>query len=205
LNPEWAFLRTPRERWYDLTERKGWLALRVRRETCAEHVNPSFLGHRQQHATGSAGVSLDFSPKGENEKAGLLIFQNESHFYFLCRSVSGGKAVIQLFSSVAAGDHVQPMQLLASQELPGSAGEGPVGLKIDAHGATYSFHYSTRKDDWSLLKDGVDARFLSTRSAGGFVGCMYALYASSLGVQSQSTAYFDWFEYAGNDEVYRSK
>jgi xylan 1,4-beta-xylosidase len=34
---------------------------------------------------------------------------------------------------------------------------------------------------------------------------MYALYATSLGKPSTSRAFFDWFEYEGNDEVYRSK
>ncbi len=205
LNPEWAFLRTPRERWYNLTDRKGWLAMSVRQETCADTVNPSFLGHRQQHATGSASVSLDFSPKAENEKAGLLAFQNETHFYYLCRSIAGGKPVIQLFSSAMESSQARPMQLLASQELPRGVGEQPIGLKIEAFGSTYSFLYKTRKDSWTLLIDGVDARFLSTRVAGGFVGCMYAMYATSLGKPSTGMAYFDWFEYAGNDEVYRSK
>jgi alpha-N-arabinofuranosidase len=205
LNPEWVFLRTPRERWFDLTERTGWLSMRVRQETCADAVNPSFLGHRQQHATGSASVSLEFSPKTENEKAGLLVFQNETHFYFLCRSILGGKHVIQLFSSAIDGGQARTMQLIASQELQGNSGEQAVGLRIKAHGSSYSFLYSTQKDNWTLLKDGVDARFLSTRVAGGFVGCMYALYATSLGTPSTSKAYFDWFEYEGNDKVYQLK
>ena len=203
LNREWVFLRTPRERWYNLTERKGWLAMRVRRETCEETANPSFLGHRQQHAVGSASVNLDFSPKADGEKAGLLIFQNETHFYYLCKSVSGGTPVIQLYMSSSEGGKAQPMQLIALQELSGDIGNIPVGLKIEAHGSTYAFLYSTQKETWSLLKGGVDARFLSTRVAGGFVGCMYALYATSLGAPSTSSAYFDWFEYEGNDEVYR--
>lgn len=205
LNPEWAFLRTPRERWYDLKERKGWLAMRLRQETCADAVNPSFLGHRQQHATGSVSARLEFDPKAENEKAGLLIFQNETHFYFVCKSIIGGKSVIQLFSSKTESAQERAMELVASQELVGEMARNPIGLKIEAHGSTYSFLYGTQKDKWTLLKDGVDARFLSTRVAGGFVGCMYALYATSLGTKSTSKAYFDWFEYAGNDEVYRSR
>jgi hypothetical protein len=32
---------------------------------------------------------------------------------------------------------------------------------------------------------------------------MYALYATSLGSPGATTAFFDWFEYAGDDEVYR--
>jgi alpha-N-arabinofuranosidase len=205
LNPEWVFLRTPRERWYDLKERKGWLAMHVRGETCGDPVNPSFIGHRQQHAVGSASVKLDFSPEAENEKAGLLVFQNESHFYFLCKSTHEGKPVIQLFSSGTNAGQARSMQLLASHELAGGIGTKPVGLKIEAHGSTYSFLFQTQKDTWTLLKDAVDARFLSTQVAGGFVGCMYALYATSLGEPSTNKAYFDWFEYSGNDIVYRSR
>jgi alpha-N-arabinofuranosidase len=55
-----------------------------------------------------------------------------------------------------------------------------------------------------LLKAGVDAKFLSTKVAGGFVGCMYALYASSYGTASAAKAYFNWFEYKGNDEIYKN-
>lgn len=205
LNPEWAFLRTPRERWYDFMERRGWLAMRVRQETCADAVNPSFLGHRQQHATGSASVSLEFSGNAENEKAGLLVFQNETHFYYLCKSSAEGRSVVQLFSSKTERAAGFAMELIASQPLEEGMKGGPVRLKIEAQGSTYAFLYATQKDSWTLLKEGVDARFLSSRVAGGFVGCMYALYATSLGRPSTSTAYFDWFEYVGNDEVYRSK
>jgi alpha-N-arabinofuranosidase len=49
----------------------------------------------------------------------------------------------------------------------------------------------------------VDATFLSTKVAGGFVGCMYALYATSSGTPSGNSAFVDWFEYVGNDEVYK--
>jgi hypothetical protein len=36
-------------------------------------------------------------------------------------------------------------------------------------------------------------------TAGGFVGSIYAMYATSLGWPSSSTASFDWFEYDGKD------
>ena len=96
------------------------------------------------------------------------------------------------------------MQLLASQELDAVAAKSPVDLKIEADGGTYSFLLSTQKGKWILLKDGIDGRFLSTRVAGGFVGCLYAVYATSLGMPSTSKAYFDWYEYSRNDEVYSS-
>jgi len=49
----------------------------------------------------------------------------------------------------------------------------------------------------------VDGRFLSTATAGGFVGNVFGLYATSTGKESNNTAYFDWFEYKGEDDVYK--
>jgi alpha-N-arabinofuranosidase len=67
----------------------------------------------------------------------------------------------------------------------------------------YRFSYRTMGGVWAVLKDSVDATFLSTKVAGGFVGCMYALYATSDGQFSGTEAAYDWFEYTGTDDVYR--
>jgi alpha-N-arabinofuranosidase len=198
LNFNWIFLRTPHEKWFDLNQRKGFLSMQLRPETCAEKMNPSFLGHRQQHLQGAASVAVEFSPKAENEKAGLLIFQNEKHFYFLCKSLDGDAATIQLYKP---GD--QQMELLASQKISDDQKTKSVYLKIEAGGDSYSFSFATDSDKWILLQDKVDARFLSTKIAGGFGGSVYALYVTSLGRPSENAAQFDWFEYAGDDEVYK--
>ncbi len=62
---------------------------------------------------------------------------------------------------------------------------------------------SDKPETWNLLQDHVDAKFLSTKVAGGFVGCVYALYATSLGQASKNMAHYDWFEYQGDDRVHR--
>jgi xylan 1,4-beta-xylosidase len=204
LNPDWMSLRTPGgSKWYDLQRRQGFLALRVRPESCAEKVNPSFLGHRQQHLQGSASTALVFSAAAENEKAGLLVFQNETHFYFLCQSLAGQETVVQLYKSAGKEQSAEQMELMGSQKVEARQGNPELYLKIAAEGNVYSFLYTTDRVNWQVLKDNVDATFLSTRVAGGFVGCVYALYATSLGQHSKNTAYFDWFEYAGDDEIYR--
>ncbi len=200
LNHNWVFLRTPREKWYDLQNRKGFLSMQLRPESCAGKTNPSFLGHRQQHLQGFGSVAFDFSPKAENEKAGLLIFQNEKHFYFLCISLAGNTAAIQLYKS---GE--EQMELLASQPIKDDQKTKSVYLKIEARSHTYAFSFAVNPDEWILLRDNIDARFLSTKIAGGFVGCVYALHATSLGKPSDNLAHFDWFEYAGKDEVYLSR
>jgi xylan 1,4-beta-xylosidase len=203
LDFHWEFLRTPREQWYSLTERKGFVALKVRPGTCSEPVNPSFIGRRQQHLVGSASVSLEFSPAAEHEKAGLLVFQNEKHFYYICKSLENNVPVVQLYKSKPAPAPDVSMELLTSHELNASARNKGVYLKIEARGNVYSFSFAVEQSKWIVISDSVDATFLSTRVAGGFVGCMYALYATSLGYSSGSEAYFDWFEAKGNDEVYR--
>jgi alpha-N-arabinofuranosidase len=203
LDLVWEYLRTPLEHWYSLTNRKGWLALQLRPETCSGSGNPSFLARRQQHAIGSASVAIDFSPNTENEKAGLVVFQNERRFYYVCKSVEAGEPVVQLFDSPGGKTPGDTMRLIASRPLlPGDARK-KLSLKIEAHGAAYSFHYAVGTAKWNLLKDSVDARYLSTKDAGGFVGCVYALYATSLGRPSSNFAYYDWFEYSGNDSVFR--
>jgi alpha-N-arabinofuranosidase len=97
------------------------------------------------------------------------------------------------------------MELMASQKLTSTSGSKSLFLRIEARGETYAFYYGARSAKWTLLKGGVDATFLSTRVAGGFVGSLYAMYATSLGAPSDNTAAFDWFEYAGNDELYKKR
>ncbi len=202
LHPDWVFLRTPHEKWYDLQTRKGFMTLKLRPETCSGRMNPSFLGRRQQHLRGSASTAMDFSPAAENEKAGIVIFQNETHFYFLCKSVMNNVPVLQLFKSAADNDADNRMELLTAHRISREDDKKILSLKIEAHDNTYAFFYGVGGNIWQTLKDSVDATFLSTRVAGGFVGCMYALYATSLGQATTRSAYYDWFEYTGKDEVY---
>jgi alpha-N-arabinofuranosidase len=203
LSREWMFLRTPREKWYDREQSPGSLSIRVRPESCAGNGNPSFLGYRQQHLCGSASTEIGFGAEAENEKAGLVVFQNEKHFYFLCKSLEGNESVIQLYASRDDDSSHEQMKLITSQKLGNENDTKGLLLKIEAQGSVYSFSYAYEPQKWHLLKDSVDARFLSTRVSGGFVGCVYALYATSLGRACKNVSRFDWFEYRGDDEVYR--
>jgi len=192
LDHDWEFLRTPKEKWYNLSKQNG-LMMQVLPQTCSGKSNPAFLGHRQQHLKGYASTFLNFSAAASNEKAGMLIFQNEDHFYFLCKSVEDNKPVVQLYRSVA--DSIGKLELITSQKI--SANHN-LNLKIEANGNTYSFYYS-ENGKWKLLHANLDAKFLSTKVAGGFVGSMYALYATSNEKASASKANFTWFECKGND------
>ncbi|WP_026629816.1 glycoside hydrolase family 43 protein [Dyadobacter alkalitolerans] len=197
LDPALLFMRTIDSSSFALSKQKG-LTMKLKPETIMELGNPSFIGKRQQHLFCTTEVELDFSPKSEKEKAGLTIFQDEAHFYFLSKSIKGGKPMVQLFKSAATGKEMELMS-----EMPVSDASKPVKLCIVAAGDTYSFYFS-KGSSWELLKDKVDAKFLSTEVAGGFIGCLFGMYATSSGEPTTNSASFKYLKYSGNDPIFKT-
>lgn len=203
LHKSWIFLRTVRDKWYGVNSKDGVLSIKLRPETCSGKMNPSFIARRQQHSKGYGMTSFNFTPNFENEKAGLIIFQDEKHFYYLCKSKEGNKETVQLYKSNEDNSD-NNMDLLTSEILEMQRNDRLV-LKIETSGNKYAFYYGYDSNNMKLLKDNVDATFLSIRNAWGFTGNVYAMYATSLGDKSVNSAYFNWFEYNGNDDIYNQK
>jgi xylan 1,4-beta-xylosidase len=195
LNVRYIFLRTVTDKWYNTTDKKGSLSLQLRPQTVSGKENPSFVAFRQQHNKGVATTKLSFAPTAENEKAGLVIFQSENNFYYLCKSTANGKPVVQLYQSLK-----DTMKLLTSRPLTSITQD--VHLRIEPKNAVYGISFSTDGKKWVPLEE-VDGKFLSTATAGGFVGSVFGLYATSLGKASSTKAYFDWFEYKGDDDAFK--
>lgn len=193
LNLRYQFLRTVTENWYDLSANTGKLTINLRKETCSGRSNPSFIGFHQPHLKGYAATAMQFNPAAENEKAGLIVFQNERHFYYLCQSVADGKPVVQLYKDSILVTSI-PVNIKKNKN---------ICFKIEASNDKYSFYYSIQKNKWNAVQENVDGKFLSTKEAGGFVGCLYALYATSDGIASANKASYDWFEVKNADEVYK--
>ncbi|WP_158826594.1 glycoside hydrolase family 43 protein [Mucilaginibacter lacusdianchii] len=197
LDKSFLFLRTHDAAWYK-TSRKNGLVMRLKSETCMEKGHPAFIAKRQQHTTCTAATSLKFTATKPEEKAGLLAFQDENHFYFICKSIDdSGSPLVQLFKGT---NSEKSMDLLEEVRLPNK--QQVVDLKILADGAKYSFEYTSPNGTWIALKKDVDGKHLSTQVAGGFVGSVFALYATSSGTSSSNTATFRSFTYSGSDRVY---
>ena len=196
LDPALLFLRTCDSSSFSLSKKSG-LTLKLKPETCMELGNPSFIGKRQQHLYCRAETALSFSTTSGDEKAGLIIFQDEKHFYYLCQSMDEGKPVVQLF----AGNAENTMTLLTQISL--STKEKQLYLRIDAKGENYDFYYATKPNRWALMKENVDGKFLSTQVAGGFIGCVFGMYTTSSGRPTSNTASFSYLRYLGNDPMYK--
>ncbi len=116
LSVRYIFLRTKRTDWLHkehVGNTGSRLLLDLQPETISGKANPSFVGFRQPHLKGYAATLLRFDPKASNEKAGLIIFQNEFHYYYLCRSIADGKPVVQLFKG-PGNDHPNDAPVLLS-------------------------------------------------------------------------------------------
>ncbi len=50
------------------------------------------------------------------------------------------------------------------------------------------------QEEWTYIVKDTDAKILSTDVAGGFVGTILGMFASSNGMVSENVALFDWFE-----------
>ena len=185
----WNVLRTPRDEFYTLGERPGYLRLKLRPAYLSEQSNPSFVGRRQQHIHFRAKCAMEFSPQNEHECAGLALIQNND-FYYLFVITKQTEPVIQL---IKRAHGVQ--EILANQ----SISPGEIYLKVQAHEQNYGFYFASKPDEWRTVAENVDGCILSTPVAGGFVGAYIAMYASSNGRASVNHADFDWFEYMDLD------
>jgi xylan 1,4-beta-xylosidase len=189
LAPQWNFLRTPRDEFWSLSERPGYLRLRLRPERLSEHASPSFVGRRQQHICFSAQTALEFAPQTTHECAGLALLQN-SDFHFRLVVTLGTEVVVRLIKRAQGVEEIlceQPIQ------------PGRLYLKVEAHEQAYSFYAASEPGRWFPVAQDIDGRILSTPVAGGFVGTYIAMYASSNRQPSTNYGDFDWFEYLGSE------
>lgn len=187
---EWNFLRTPRVKFWDLSERPGYLTLRLRPQRLSEQTNPSFVGRRQQHICFVARAAVDFKPENRHECAGLVLVQNKDFHYRFVVTLSDESTIIRLIRRSQGEEEIlfqEPISL------------GLTFLKIEGREQEYSFSASSELDKWRPIAERVDGRILSTPVAGGFVGAYIGMYASSNGQPSTNRAYFHWFDYLGQD------
>ncbi len=197
LDPSLLFMRKPDSSAFSLSKEKG-LSLKLKPETIMDFGSISFVGKRQQHLFNTIETKIDFVPADTNEIAGLTVFQSETNFYFVGKSIKYGKELVQLFKGIPGK---KQMELLKEINLETKA--PGLYLKIIAAGDTYGFHYSLDGKTWNLLKDKADAKFVSTKTAGGFVGCIYGMYATSSGKISDNTSSFIFLKYTGKDSTFK--
>lgn len=172
LGMQWMTLRAPATDLYSLSETLGYLTLKCTERSTTEKDTPAFVCRRMQHHRFECTTRMLFNPKDDKEAAGLLLFKDERHQYFLCVSRPDGKKRISLIKIGVPAE-----QELASCDL--AADVKDFSLKVVSRGTHYDFYYALEGSrDWTLLCKDIDAGYLSTATAGGFTGSTIGLYAT---------------------------
>jgi xylan 1,4-beta-xylosidase len=185
LGPGWSFVRTPRALVASLTERPGWLALHPQPASIEDVGCPAFLCRPQDSWDFTASGVLEFTPRTEDDVAGIVLRQSEDFSLQLLISLdSAGRRVARALRRFAGVNEVAAIIPVA---------DGPLHLSVT--GAGLEYHLAV--DDVSLAK--LDGRGLSSSVAGGFTGTMLGPYAHAVDrssdLQGAPIAYWSWFAY----------
>ena len=173
LGMQWMTLRGPATDLYSLTETPGYLTLKCATKSSKERVVPAMVCRRLQHHQFEAETRMYFNPQCVDEKAGLLLFKDEFHQYFMAVAESEAGRTVSLIQIGREEDSVLACEKVSSESTC-------FDLKVvSTTGLTFDFLYSVNGGKtWNKLCEEVDAGYLSTAVAGGFTGTTIALYAT---------------------------
>ncbi len=176
LARDWLMLRTPKSAWFSLAAMPGAMTLTARAVPLGSTGNPSFLGKRQRQANAVFETELRYTPVREGDRAGLAVFADERHHYFvgLWRTASGPMLVVAMRNGAADPEQGRIIAAVPLPAAPGSA----VRLRITAAGAAYSFAYALEDGRWQTLLSGADGRILASERTNLFTGAIIGLHAA---------------------------
>lgn len=170
LGNEWMTLRGPAYDLYSLTDNPGFLSLKCAKVSSTELKTPAFICRRMQHHKFECTTSLYFESTTEKEFAGLLLFKDETHQYFMAVSKSGNQKEVSLNKISVEGNEKLAQQVV-------DAKSKPIKLKVVSRGTYYDFYYAVGTDKWNVLCKNISARYLSTAESYGFTGTNIGMYA----------------------------
>ena len=167
LSAAWIGIRIPSAPLYTIEH--GELVLRPAGRLGDLRSAPAFVGRRQQHHVATVSTVVDFVPRQDGDRAGLIAMQNDRNHVFLGLARIDGKDVVALYKTEGGTE-----TLVASRP----AASTRIELVMDMDGGHANYRYRDG-DVTTTLAAGVDIRFLSTQKAGGFVGTVIGPYVQS--------------------------
>ena len=171
------FILTPQTDFYQINS-EGKLEMTPSATTLKEKKTPSFIAQRITGWTFKAETAVEFTPGSANDFAGIVCFQNYDYFVQFGKTLDETGNPILLLEVFVNG----VLNEKASCLIPENRINEKVYLRVEAVTPTeYVFGYSFKNDNnsWTEIGKPVDARILSTKTAGGFTGAVVGIYATS--------------------------
>jgi xylan 1,4-beta-xylosidase len=168
----WITLRSPAKDLYSLTEKPGYLTLKCIDVNASEKKTPAFVCRRMQHHNFECTTKVIFNPNNDKEAAGLLLYKDETHQYFLSIKKSDNNRKVSVEKLSEDGIEILGEQVIMFDD--------PVKLKVVSRGMYYDFYFAKGDDNqWKAVCQDVSAHFLSTANSFGFTGTTIGMYATS--------------------------
>jgi beta-xylosidase len=181
LGVDAQFVRNPRGDFYRI-DSSGVLHLKGKGVTITKMDNPAFICRRINSWQFNAQTEMTFSPVKSTDFAGLVCYQDESHFMAFGKIFDSAtnRPVLCLQSLSRRFPNAKGELVQVTQPLSQTEADAPIYLRMDAISATlYAFSFSVDGKTWKQVGQPLDARILSTQTAGGFEGAMVGVYATS--------------------------
>ena len=178
LGDAWMTVRTPAKDLYSLTDVPGYLKLSCSEAKSSGNHTPAYIGRRLHHHKFSVQTRMYFTPSKFSESAGLLVFKDERHQYYMKVSKEG--IALQKVEFEVIAEMGKPLRWSQLEGYMATADPGKfkfIDLKITSDGETFSFWYAPDGKKWQALIEGVDASYLTSASVGGFTGTLIGPYA----------------------------
>ena len=190
LDLVWCMQRPPKETYWSLTERPGYLRLRPLTAVSEDRASSAVILRRQQDNDFQAACAMEAELK-EGEESGILLTQNARFSYLLVKRHR------------TDGDHVTCWQTVNGvRELLGDAPvpAGRLYLFVEGRVGAYSFYWGTSERDMRPLVTDAPGHILSTLVSDGFVGTFVGMYAATPDPETSTRCDFDWFRYEPIDQ-----
>lgn len=180
LGFEWYMLRTPKDKWYEITN--GSLVMQTRPHKLTELKNPSFLGKKIEHMVFKSYAELTFKTKAENEEAGFVVQLDNKNYYSITLS-AGYIALRKVHKGVET--------LIAKEKYSKTS----VVLGLEANTLDYQFYFGENSNSLNKIGPVQSAKVVGPATGLDFTGPVVGMYTSSNGKQSSAKAIFNWFDY----------
>lgn len=187
--PEFLFLRHPFMENYDNESREGWLRLNPTPVTIHEIDSPTYMSIRQDSMWYDFSTHIDFQ-LNEDGEAGIVILQSNTYSIRLVASkTSENTNSIKMITTIDGEE-----KIVGSTDIE----ENDFVLKLTGTGQKLKGVIEVNEEE-IIVAENIEAHYLSTAVAGGFVGCTLGIYATSPN-EDPGYADFEWMKLIDNSK-----
>jgi len=185
-DPRWTSLRGPVDR-YVSSRGEGW-NLRPSRTTLKDASTPAFVGVRQQHRALDLAVTLR-ARLAPGEETGLAVRQSErDHVRLAVLTGPAGEVVVRA-THVRAGEDV-----VLGETRPAVALGETLRLGLQVRDMEYALTVAVGEGDATCVAT-ADGRELDSVAAGGFIGLLLGVYATTSAPDTETVVEIDALQY----------